>query len=335
MMDLFAWIEKHLAPIPCDSEQFIYDDMASQSGRSLPIIYQPFDAADQSHWTDRGSLFDYLWSVDGHGKRLLDFGPGDGWPSLIVAPFAAEVVGVDGSPTRVSVCADNARRLGISNARFIHVPPGSPLPFDDGTFDGVMAASSVEQTPEPMATIAELIRVLRPSGRLRINYESLSRYRNGRERDVWLSDISGQRSRLILFDRRVQTERARQYGLTFSKSREELTRVLSGGVGPLAFSALTVRHLEALLPSLIDARVCDTTHPSGKTLARWFHDLGVREVKPTHSGSVAAGMLFDGQTTGTRPADIEGVDRLLEPLVKLVSTLAAPLDSDPMITVTK
>jgi SAM-dependent methyltransferase len=215
------------------------------------------------------------------------------------------------------------------------VPPGSPLPFDDGTFDGVMAASSVEQTPEPRATIGELIRVLRPSGRLRINYESLSRYRNGRERDVWLSSVSGQRSRLILFDRQVETERVRQYGLTFSTSKEELARVLSGGSGPIAFSALTERHLEALLPSLIDARVCDTTHPSGKTLARWFHDYGVREVMPTHSGSVAAGLLFDGQPGETRPADIEGVDRLIEPVVKLVSTLAAPLASDPMITVVK
>jgi SAM-dependent methyltransferase len=335
MMDLFTWIEKQRVPIPCDSEQFIYDDMASQSGQSLPVIYKPFDAADRSHRTDRGSLFDYLWSVDGRGKRLLDFGPGDGWPSLIVAPFAAEVVGVDGSPTRVSVCTENAKRLGISNARFIHVPPGSPLPFEDGSFDGVMAASSVEQTPDPMATIRELTRVLRPRGRLRINYESLSRYRNGRERDVWLCGVSEQRSRLILFDRQVEAERVRQYGLTFSKSREELARVLSGGAGPLAFTALTVRHLEALLPSLIDARVCDTTHPSGKTLARWFHDFGVRDVKPTHSGSVAAGMLFDGQSVGTRPADIEGVDRLIEPVVKIVSTLAAPLDSDPMITVVK
>ena len=335
MKELFTWIEDRLAPNSCDSEQLIYDDMASQSGRSLPVIYQTFDAAERSHWTDRGALFDYLWSVGAHGKRILDFGPGDGWPSLIVAPFAEEVVGVDGSRTRVSVCTENARRLGISNAHFLHVSPGSPLPFEDGTFDGVMAASSVEQTPEPMATIGELIRVLRPSGRLRIDYESLSRYRNGRERDVWLSSISGQRSRLIIFDRQVEIERVRQYGITFSKSKEELAHILSDGAGPPAFSALTVRHLEALLPSLVDARVCDTTHPSGKTLARWFHNFGVREVKPTHRGAVAAGIFFDAQHRETRPYDLEGVDRLIEPVVKLVSALAAPLDSDPMITVVK
>ena len=34
-------------------------------------------------------------------KILLDFGPGDGWPSLLLAPMADEVVGVDASRRRV------------------------------------------------------------------------------------------------------------------------------------------------------------------------------------------------------------------------------------------
>jgi len=334
-MDVFTWIEQQLTPRPCSSDRFIYDDMDSQSGQSLPIIYRDFDPSDRSHWIDRGSLFDFLYSVDGPGKQLLDFGPGDGWPSLIVAPFAAEVVGVDGSPKRVAVCTDNAKRLGIPNARFIHVPPGTSVPFDDGTFDGVMAASSVEQTPDPLATIRELIRVLRPSGRLRISYESLSQYRNGRERDLWLWGIDSQRSRLIVFNRDVEAGHVRQYGLTYSKPTGEVVRILSGEAGPLSFSTLTVRRLEMLGPWLIDARVCDTTHPSGQQLAQWFRDVGVKEVKPTHSGSVAAGMLFDVLPKDEQPRDLEGVDRIVRPAVRVVSLLAAPLSIDPMITVVK
>ena len=53
-------------------------------------------------------------------------------------------VGVDGSQRRVQVCAENAQRMGIANARFIHVPPGEALPLDTGTFDAVTAASSIE-----------------------------------------------------------------------------------------------------------------------------------------------------------------------------------------------
>jgi 2-polyprenyl-3-methyl-5-hydroxy-6-metoxy-1,4-benzoquinol methylase len=125
-MSVNEWIIRALRPNACTSAEFIYDDMDSQSGRSLPVIYERFDATNRAHWRDRGALFDFLLSTHGEGKRLLDFGPGDGWPSLIVAPFAAEVVGVDGAARRVNVCAENARRLGIANATFVHTPPQRP-----------------------------------------------------------------------------------------------------------------------------------------------------------------------------------------------------------------
>ncbi len=44
-------------------------------------------------------------------------------------------------------------------------PPGEPLPFEDASFDGVTAGSSIEQTPDAKATLAELCRVLKPGGR--------------------------------------------------------------------------------------------------------------------------------------------------------------------------
>lgn len=92
-MEIFEWIEQELNPESCDSAEFIYDDMDSQSGRCLPIIYEPFDGSRKSHWCGQGALFDFYYSTG--GKRLLDFGPGDGWPSLIVAPYVEKVVGVD------------------------------------------------------------------------------------------------------------------------------------------------------------------------------------------------------------------------------------------------
>ena len=66
-MNVFDWLQQELAPQPCTSAEFIYDDMDSQSGRSLPIIYRPFDAWQKGHWRDRGALFDYLFSSQGEG----------------------------------------------------------------------------------------------------------------------------------------------------------------------------------------------------------------------------------------------------------------------------
>ncbi len=88
------WIERRLQPESCNSEEFFYDEMESQSGYCLPVIHQEFDITKRSHWADRGALFDFLISTGGDGKRLLDFGPGDGWPSLIVAPFAREAAAI-------------------------------------------------------------------------------------------------------------------------------------------------------------------------------------------------------------------------------------------------
>jgi ubiquinone/menaquinone biosynthesis C-methylase UbiE len=331
----FGWIEQELAPTRCNSETFFYDEMASQSGYCLPIIYQSFDAGQKSHWRDRGSLFDFLCSTGGQGKRLLDFGPGDGWPSLIVAPFAAEVVGVDGSRKRVEVCTANAERLGIANARFLYVEPGSPLPFEDGSFDGVMAASSVEQTPDPRAALRELYRVLRPGGRLRISYEALGRYRGGAEREAKLHEREGDTCWLTLFDRHVEEEYARMVRLALAMGREEARRRFPGEARHPAFEDVTVSVLQQLCPSIVEVRVCTLTHPSGRTLAAWMREIGFREVQPTHSGAWFAGQLFDRLPVEGRPASLDGVDALLRPLVEVVVQMAAPLDADPMITAVK
>jgi SAM-dependent methyltransferase len=333
--NVFGWIKRELAPTKCNSETFFYDEMESQSGYCLPIIYQPFDASQKSHWRDRGSLFDFLFSTKGEGKRLLDFGPGDGWPSLTVAPFAAEVVGVDGSCKRVEVCTANAARLGVANARFVYVEPGSPLPFEDGAFDGVMVASSVEQTSDPQATLRELYRVLRSGGRLRISYEALGRYRDGAEREAELHEREGDSCWLTLFDRHVEEEYARMVRLALAMGHEEARRFFPGKARHPAFADVTVSVLQRLRPSIVEARACTLTHPSGRTLAAWLLGIGFRDVQPTHSGACFAGQLFDRLPAESRPTGLGGVDVMLRPLVGVVVQMAAPVNTDPPITAVK
>ncbi|UCD09450.1 MAG: class I SAM-dependent methyltransferase, partial [Dehalococcoidales bacterium] len=251
-MDILEWIHKELKPESCNSDKFIYDDMDSQSEHCLPIIYEPFDAAKKSHWADRGWMFDYLQSTHGEGKLLMDFGPGDGWPSLIVAPHASKVIGVEGSTRRAQVCTENAARLGISNTEFVYVPQGSPLPFEDNTFDGIMAATSVEQSLDPKSTLKELFRVLKPNGRLRIAYESLEVYRNGHERDIWMHTVDDRKCIMILFDRDIDKENAVQYSLTVTLSAEEIRNDCSADDSPVTFDKITVPLLESVRSSITD-----------------------------------------------------------------------------------
>lgn len=334
-MDIFNWIDRELRPIVSNSVEFIYDKMDSQSGYSLPLIYQPFDANEKGHWMDRGSLFDYLFSVNGENKRLLDFGPGDGWPSLIVAPFAKEIIGVDGSRRRVDVCTDNARRMGISNARFVYVEPGSSLPFEDNSFDGIMAASSVEATPSPQDTLQELYRVLKPEGRIRIAYEDLARYRNGQEQVAHLHRVDEQMCSLILYNRYIDEEYAKMYQIIFALPYEYLVELLGCDRNLLPLNLVTTPLLNKLRPSITEARYCLLIHPSGKTIVSWMKEIGFQEAFTSHSGGWFAGQLFDQLSPEERPGDIDSIDAIIRPLVKVVVQMVAPLETNPMITAVK
>lgn len=331
-MDPIVWIESEFRPRQCDSTAFIYDHMESQSGRSLPGIYLPFDPADRGHWQDTGSILDFLHASGAEAGRVLDLGPGDGWPSLPLASFVSAVVGVDGSAKRVVVCRENAQRMGLGNATFVHVPPGEPLPFPDGSFDAVVAASSLEQTPDPRAAVRELSRVLRSGGRLRIHYEALSDYRGGRERELWLTG-TGTGSLLVLIRRDVALEQALQYSLALDLSPDGVRELLGGR--NFAYKDLDEHALERLAPHVGDVRRLHLNHPSALSLSRWLRGCGFVDVRTTHSGGQFAGCLFDLIPAERRPADYAGVMGLLEAPVRCVVEMPAPLELDPPITAVK
>jgi len=337
---------------PSTSSSFLYEHMDSQSCRALPVVYVPFDPSKRGHWRDRGQILDF--AVSAGGGRILDFGPGDGWPSLLLSPFVAEMVGVEGSKHRVETCHDNARRLGVTNVSFVFVPPGDRLPFEDGEFDGVVASSSIEQTPNPRATLAELYRVLKPGGRLRMNYESLSWYEGREEQAYWIvegwpeNDAAsesgsaggsrhactdpGSTTRLVLYDRHIKEGRVDQYGLVLNLPPADLRVLLA--------NALTGAAVHDLLSHVTQAVTWTTFHPSCRQLLDWLQGVGFRSAFPAHDGGTFAGKLFDRLPESQRPTTLEGVDAYLRPLVEVVAGLEAPADSrpgqwDPWVTAVK
>ena len=333
-MEVFEWIERSLKPERCSSVDLLYDSMESQSFECLPLIYRSFDATNRSHWCDRGSMFDFLHATHGEGGRLLDFGPGDGWPSLIVAPRAGEVVGVDGSEKRVRVCTRNAERMGLKNTGFLHVPPGAPLPFDDESFDGVMAASSVEQAPDPQAVLREFYRVLKPGGRLRMTYEDLDRYRDSSRYETWIWAPDAAETRLVLYDRHIEDEYAVMYGITFSGEARSIGLPVDD-TGVLPFDRVTIELLESARDKVTGAMACRLSHPSGRTFSNWLNEIAFSEVLPSHSGSSFAGELYDNLPEGERPRSIQSIDAMIGPAVAVVVEMRAHLDSNPRITAVK
>jgi hypothetical protein len=58
----------------CNSVAYMYDQMESQSGRWLPVIYRALDVRARRDWRDEGQILDFYCATEGRTARVLDFG---------------------------------------------------------------------------------------------------------------------------------------------------------------------------------------------------------------------------------------------------------------------
>ncbi len=116
--------------------------------------------AEENHWwhVSKRELVKKLMNKHQFAFPLLDLGCGGG---ALLAELRADglAVGVDSSQEALT----HAREKGISElvAASIDV-----LPFNDGTFAGVLMLDVLEHHPDPVTALSEVRRVLRPGGRL-------------------------------------------------------------------------------------------------------------------------------------------------------------------------
>jgi ubiquinone/menaquinone biosynthesis C-methylase UbiE len=97
----------------------------------------------------------------GRVERALDLGCGDG--RLTAELEAAELTAADVS----AVALERARRR-LPEANLVLVHPDAELPLDDGEFELVLCAETLEHVRDVQLLLSELRRVLRPGGTLAI-----------------------------------------------------------------------------------------------------------------------------------------------------------------------
>lgn len=112
------------------------------------------------------------------GERLLDLGCGFGRHSYEALKRGAEVVACDLARPEVERVRDLARLL-VAGGEVDESVMAAPvqgnalgLPFDDETFDRVIASEVLEHIDDDESALAELARVLRPGGRLAVTVPS-------------------------------------------------------------------------------------------------------------------------------------------------------------------
>jgi ubiquinone/menaquinone biosynthesis C-methylase UbiE len=104
------------------------------------------------------------------GERVLDVGTGAGLLpfALLRAPTApGPIVGIDISTGMVAAARKKALGAGIPEDRLrFEQMDAERLTFEDGAFDVVLSAFALTHVPNPDAALREILRVLRPGGRI-------------------------------------------------------------------------------------------------------------------------------------------------------------------------
>jgi len=94
------------------------------------------------------------------GERILDIAAGTGTSSVALAKTGADVIALDFSQGMV----EEGRRRN-PNLQFVQ-GDAEKLPFGDAEFDAVTISFGLRNVQQPEVAIAEMLRVLKPGGRV-------------------------------------------------------------------------------------------------------------------------------------------------------------------------
>jgi ubiquinone/menaquinone biosynthesis C-methylase UbiE len=112
-------------------------------------------------------------------------GAGTGFLAAALAPLVKRVHVLDGSSAMLEVARRNL--AGFDNVEF-HLADGLSLPLPDASVDEALANMYLHHCPDPLAAIREMVRILRPAGRLVITDLDIhtNEWLKAEMADVWL-----------------------------------------------------------------------------------------------------------------------------------------------------
>ena len=142
-------------------------DHALQLFRGLPHHYDGIGAVmsfgQDPRW--RRVLVDYIDARP--GMRILDVATGTGMVAFEHAARGAEVVGLDQSEAMLGQARVRLERApGLGERLTFVLGQAEALPFADAEFDALSFTYLLRYVDDPLATMRELARVVKPGGRI-------------------------------------------------------------------------------------------------------------------------------------------------------------------------
>ena len=105
--------------------------------------------------------------------RLLEIGCTAGHYTMMLARQGYSVVGLDISADSVRAAQALARSLGLTQIDFIAADAEDMQGVPDNSFDGVFSFSTLRYVPNPIRSLCEIWRVLRPGGKAVVDFPNV------------------------------------------------------------------------------------------------------------------------------------------------------------------
>lgn len=102
-------------------------------------------------------------AVNRVGGRVLDVGVGTGL-ELPMFDRKVRIVGVDLSDPMLEIARKRVAEQGLTNVEDLRVMDAMNLTFEDASFDAAVAPYVITTVPDPVRTMDEMARVVRPGG---------------------------------------------------------------------------------------------------------------------------------------------------------------------------
>ena len=249
----------------------------TQYARSEKFTREYFEQIESWRYTDQPFIHAFAQFTRYRGQRVLEVGFGAGTDFIQWLRAGAIASGIDLTEEALANLTHRIQSYGLPEPECLKVADAENLPFPTNTFDLGYSWGVLHHTPNTEKAIAELVRVVRPGGEIKLmlyNRHSLCACR------CWLKNALF-RGRPWKSLRWVVWHHIESLG-TKSYTRGEIRRIFA----PLGVRDLRIQTFltsaDTLARSAFPFRVCNglIAALSGTTGGRlgWFHCIAARKV---------------------------------------------------------